>query len=168
MKGIKGLNWYLHVRTWCDLVSEEYNLPVYKVVGILSALSPRNKFQRNLDDTINLIEHGLNAKYGTFHGNRDKAIRILNAENIGQVVREFKNARKTYSFFFNIYRVYCNKATIDVHMIRFYKKHITTKSLTDKTYTKIENMMRIEANKLNIHVNQLQAIRWYEQRGELY
>lgn len=162
-----GLNWYAEVNTWCQLVSLEYKIPVYKVAGILSALSPRNKFDRNLKDVLTLLEHGLNGKYGTFHNNRDKAIRILNADNINTVLKEFKGL-KTRKFFLNIYKVYDTNVTVDVWMIRKYKDNIKTKSLTNKSYLRIEKVIQDEASKLNIYPNQMQAVMWSEIRGSEY
>ena len=140
-----GKNWYEEVNTWCQLVSLEYKIPVYKVVGILSALSPRNKFDRNINDVITLIEQGVNGKYGTFHNNRDKAIRILKANNINEVLKEFKGL-KTRKFFLNIYKVWDHNVTVDVWMIRKYKAQIKTKSLTNKSYLLIEKLIQEQAN----------------------
>jgi len=162
-----GINWYEEVNNFCLLVSLEYNVPVYKVAGILSALSPKNRFNRNLDDTITLITHGLDGKYGTFNNNRDKALRILNAKNIREVYNEFKGL-KTRAFFLNIYKVYDYNVTVDVWMIRLYKDKIKTKSLTNKSYRMIESMIQDKASKLNIYPNQMQAVLWSEIRGSEY
>lgn len=164
---MENSNWYTEVNTWCKIVSLEYNVPMYKVVGILSALSPRNRFNRNLDDTITLIEHGLKGKYGTFHNNRDKALRILNAKNISEVLSEFKGL-KTRKFFLNIYKVFDYNVTVDVWMIRMFKKQIKTKSLTNKSYLMIEKLIQKEANKYNLYPNQMQAVLWSEIRGANY
>lgn len=164
---MKGKDWYSEVNYWCNLIALEYGLPVYKVVGILSALSPRNKFDRNLEDVISVIEYRENAKVATFNQNKAKAVRILNANNIGDVLREFKGL-KTRKFFLNIYKVYDNNVTVDVWMIRKYSKHIKTKSLTDKGYKLIENLIQKEANKLNVYPNEMQAIIWTEIRGSEY
>ena len=164
---MENSQWYTEVNSWCKIVSLEYNVPMYKVVGILSALSPRNRFNRNLDDTITLINQGLDGKYGTFHNNRDKAIRILNANNISEVLSEFKGL-KTRKFFLNIYKVYCNNVTVDVWMIRKYKHIIKTKSLTNKSYLIIEELIQKEAIKHNLFANQMQAVMWSEIRGSSY
>lgn len=160
-----GKNWYDDVREQCEQISEYYNVPFYKVCGIVSALSPRNKFRRNMLDAIDVIKYGNNAKVCTFNSNRDKAVRILNAKDCKAVYREFRKGLKTRNFFLNILRGKCNYVTVDVWMIRLYKDHIKTKSLTDKSYLAIEKMIQNEAKELGIYANQLQAIKWCEIRG---
>lgn len=164
---MKGINWYSEVNYWCMIVSNEYKLPLYKVCGILSALSPQNKFDRNLEDVISLIETNGNCKVSTFGSNKEKAIRILNANNIGEVFREFKGL-KTRAFFLNLYKVYDTNVTVDLWMIRLYKHIITTKSLTNKSYKLIEKEIQKEANKNNVYPNQMQAILWTQIRGSEY
>jgi hypothetical protein len=160
-----GLNWYDDVREQCEQISEYYNVPLYKVCGIVSALSPRNKFRRNMLDAIEVIKYGNKAKVATFNNNRDKAVRILNAKNSKQVYKEFKNSLKTRNFYLNILRGKCNFVTVDVWIIRAYREHIKTKSLTRKGYLAIEKMIQDEAKELGIYANQLQAIKWCEIRG---
>ena len=164
---MKGLNWYSEVNYWCMIVSEEYKIPLYKVCGILSALSPQNKFNQNLEDVIKLIETKGKCKVATFNQNKDKAIRILNATNIGQVFREFKGL-KTRAFFLNLYKVYDTNVTVDLWMIRMYKHKIKTKSLTNKSYKLIESEIQKEAKKINVYPNQMQAILWTQIRGSEY
>jgi hypothetical protein len=160
-----GLNWYDDVNDQCKTIAEYYDIPLYKVCGIVSALSPRNKFRRNMLDAIEIIKHGKKAKVATFHNNRDKAVRILNAKNSKEVYREFRKSLKTRNFYLNILRGKCNFVTVDVWMIRAYREHITTKSLTNKGYLMIEKLIQDEAKELGIYANQLQAIKWCEIRG---
>lgn len=160
-----GLNWYETINSQCQDIADYYNLPLYKVCGIVSALSPRNKFKRNMEDTIAVIKFGINAKVATFGHNRRKAVAILEANSYSEVYAMFKGL-KTRNFFTNLYKVHDDAVTVDVWMIRAYKEHITTKSLTDKGYRMIEKMIQDEARELNIFPNQLQAIKWCEIRGE--
>ena len=164
MSKLNNINWYSEVNYWCNLVSLEYNVPIYKICGILSALSPRNKFDRNLTDTLSIITQGEKAKVSTFGNNKAKALRILDADNIGDVMREFKGL-KTKKFFLNLYKVYDSNVTVDVWMIRYYKHMIKTKSLTNKGYLEIEQQIQKDAAKLNVYPNQYQAHLWAKIRG---
>ena len=164
---MKGIDWYSDVNYFCLLVSEEYKIPVYKVCGILSALSPQNKFDQNIKDVISIIELRDKAKVATFNSNKEKALRILDAKNIGEVFREFKGL-KTRAFFLNLYKVYCDNVTVDLWVIRKYRHLIKTKSLTNKSYRTIEKQVTSEAKKLGLHANQYQAHIWVNIRGSEY
>lgn len=156
-----GMTWYKEARQWCQLQSEVYNVPLYKVVGVLAALSPRNKWNRNKEDTINVIKHGFNAKCATFHNNKQKACDILKATSIEHVIK-LLNGMKVQSFFSNIYHDDCNLVTVDVWAMRVVGFE---GNLTPKKYREIENVYRDMANELGMLPKQLQAITWSTYRG---
>ena len=167
MKKLNNQHWYSEVNYWCSLVSMEYKVPMYKVCGILSALSPRNKFDRNLTDTLGVITMGKDAKVATFGNNKTKALRILEAKNIGEVLAQFKGL-KTRKFFLNIYKVLDHNVTVDVWIIRYYKKMIKTKTLTNKGYLEIEKQIQKDAQKIGVYPNEYQAHLWAKIRGAKY
>ena len=78
-----GLTWYRDANQWCNAVAIEHKLPLHVVVGVVAALSPTNRWSRNLIDANNLIETFINGGYVedckvcTYNTMRDKAWHIL-------------------------------------------------------------------------------------------
>ena len=86
-----GLNWYNDFYLWCSELSLIYNKSTFDIAQIFSALSPRNKLEKNKIDTItvlNAINKGLQpnqVKVSTFHNNKNKAFNIaLNKDSINK------------------------------------------------------------------------------------
>jgi hypothetical protein len=161
----QGLNWYKDIHDYCRLVSDMYSIELWKVCAILSALSPNNRFYRNVIDVISLIKHKGNAKVCTYNSNKQKALKCLEANSFDECLKLFKG-RKTLSFFLNIYKPLSNdRVTIDVWMIRYFD---IKGSLTDKKYRQAETIVKQCADKLNMLPHQLQALLWIAARGNAY
>jgi len=130
-------------------------LPLYKVVGILSALSPRNKWERNKQDLISVIEHKDQAIVATFNGNKNKAITILNSNDKNQVIK-ILNGKKTVSFFHNIYDPNCQEnVTIDGWAFKSLGLHPK-----NSNYIVAKESYKDASMLLGINPNVLQAIIW--------
>ena len=150
-----GMGWYWEARKFCTQISKEYNVPLYKVVGILSALSPRNRWERNKIDTISILTKGEGATVATFNPNKRKALKILKAEE-GEVL-SILNGMKTKSFYSNIYNAIDEEVTIDVWAVRVAGLE---GSLTSKRYADIAEAFRVVALELGVMPKQLQALTW--------
>lgn len=150
-----GMGWYWEARKWSLDVSRQYGVPLYKVVGILSALSPRNRWERNKLDTIEVIKHGLQATVATFNPNKRKAVKILACKE--SEVLEILNGQKTKSFYSNIYNSVDQEVTIDVWALRVVGLE---SSLTSKRYKEISEAFKVVAKELDIMPKQLQALTW--------
>ena len=158
-----NFNWYQDANKYCLEVSKEFNIPLYKAVGILAALSPRNKWERNKKDLRTLISQRENGKYGTFHNNRDKAIKILDADS-HEEVEKLLTGRKIFSFYHNIF--YChgsNLVTVDVWAAR----SVGIDTITPKLYGEIEDAYVNVADSLGLLPSDLQAICWLTVRGKI-
>lgn len=151
-----GLSWYNDARVFCKQVSELYNVPLYKVVGVLAALSPRNKWNRNKIDCINVIKHGYNATVCTFNSNKEKACKILAARSLEHCVK-LLNGIKVQSFFSNIYYKDCQLVTVDVWAMRAIGYN---GNLTPKKYREIESIYQTVARDFGMLPKQLQAVAW--------
>lgn len=159
-----GTNWYKRVNRHCNALSEKYNVDAWKVAGVISALSPRNNFKRNLQDAESVIKYGLGAKVCTFNNNKEKAVKVLSCKSYSEALQLFKG-QKTNKFFKNIADLTSNDAVIDVHMIRALK---IEGSLTPKKYNLAEKAIQDYANKVGLKAYQVQAIVWAVVRGESY
>lgn len=81
---VAGENWYGYAKDAAWHLSETYGFTQEICIGVIAALSPRNKWSRNLIDAENLIEaynadpnSAENVKVCTFNKNKHKAIKIL-------------------------------------------------------------------------------------------
>ena len=161
-----GLNWYNEFYLWCKELSITYDKSTFDIAQVFSALSPRNKLEKNKLDTLtvlNAVNSGLSpdqVKVSTFHSNKNKAFNIaLNKDNIN------KDSLKTYSFCQNVGNLDSSFVTIDVWQLR-----ALTGKHENKTPTKLEYLQLVElhkkiAQKNNILPYQLQAITWTQLRN---
>jgi hypothetical protein len=156
--------WYAEVRRFCVTIADKYSLPYWKVAGVVSALSPRNRFDRNLVDAENVIKLGNAATVATFGNNKRKALAIIAASDINQVYAMFEG-RKTLSFFDNIVNPRSQRVTVDVWIIKAFK---IEGSLTDKKYREAEEAIQDYAAKINVKPCELQAMLWVAVRGKAY
>jgi hypothetical protein len=53
---ITGTHWYEHAKEAAQRLSDTYGFTESVCIGVIAALSPRNKWSRNLVDAENLIE----------------------------------------------------------------------------------------------------------------
>lgn len=168
-------NWYFEINEYCMHLSEAFDVPLIKVAGILSALSPNNKFEQNCIDLENFLITKGKSKASTYFNQREKALKILNLKNYDE--ETIKNilgikALKTRAFFENIYRPETSEAvTVDLWQIRWAKRLniIPEKGvLTEKRYRKISARVKKYAKRLDIMPHQFQALSWEYLRGAKY
>jgi hypothetical protein len=83
---VDGSAWYPVARDIAQTLADEYGVSLAQAIGVIAALSPRNKWARNVIDAENLIatyvadpESAATVKVCTFGANKAKAIKILNA-----------------------------------------------------------------------------------------
>jgi len=80
-----GMAWYGIAKSIAVVIAEDYGIPASQAVAVLAALSPRNKWTRNVVDCEALVsayvaggaEQALETKVCTFGANKAKAVRIL-------------------------------------------------------------------------------------------
>ena len=168
-------DWYNEINEYCLHLSNGFDIPLIKVAGILSALSPQNKFEQNCKDLERFLYTRGTSSASTFNKQKDKAFTILYCENYSEeIIKDIlgKKAYKTRAFFENIYRPETSKAvTVDLWQIRWAKamEIIPQKGvLTPKRYKIISDAVTKQANELNIKPHQFQAQTWIEIRGEKY
>ena len=80
-----GMAWYGVAKSVAVVIAEQYGITAAQAVGVLAALSPRNKWTRNIVDAEQLVaayaacgaEQARLTKVCTFGANKEKAIKIL-------------------------------------------------------------------------------------------
>lgn len=176
----EGTVWYNNAYQICWALSDKYNLPLSTVVGVVSALSPNNKWDRNIFDAENII-HAYCMGYDypkvcTFTGNKDKAITILeceidSSENICAILK----GNKTIAFFRGIYtNGQCDEITVDGHAFNIWRGMYTSlnevPAISNKLYKAVSDAYKEAAETINnlegtkYSAAQIQAITWVTHR----
>ncbi|WGL30720.1 N-glycosylase/DNA lyase [Synechococcus phage S-CRES3] len=82
-----GITWYPRARAIAKGLADRYGIHQAEAAGVIAALSPRNKWERNVQDAEALISafvaggeaQALATKVCTFGANKAKAVKILTA-----------------------------------------------------------------------------------------
>lgn len=151
-----GNNWYYKAYLYAKKLANKYELPIYKVVGIISALSPNNKWERNLLDAELFLENPLlETKVCTYTDNRIKAQKIYGS-NSAREVYNILGGRKTKSFYENILRHdNSKKVTVDLWIFRAGELPNTAKN-----YQLLEEVIQDLAKIYSKKPHQVQAVIW--------
>jgi hypothetical protein len=172
----EGKVWYNNAHQICVGLSDKYQLPLSTVVGVVSALSPNNKWDRNIVDADQLIKaFSLEYDYPkvcTFGGNKDKAITILECEiDSSDNICAMLKGNKTIAFFRGIFTDgQCNEITVDGHAFNIWRGMYTSlnevPSISDKLYREVSDAYREAAEAIydltgdSYSAAQIQAITW--------
>lgn len=157
---LSGMFWYEKAHNICKDISANHNIPLWKVVGMLAALSPRNKWHRNLLDVESCIISGELASVATFGANKQKALRILELSEFSEIWSTL-NGRKITNFFCNIlYFKDSGPVTVDIWAARA----VSVDDLRSKHYSSIALAYREAADSIGILPHELQAIIWCHER----
>ena len=162
-----GLNWYKDANDFCMQLSKKYDIDIYKVASVLSALSPRNKWERNILDCANVLRAvRLNKKPNavkvcTFNTNKEKAFRIAKGE---ETIKE--TSKKTFAFVNNIARLDRNFVTIDLWHLRACFGATIKTGLTPKNYEILQEITLQEAEKVGLAGYEYQAVIWEALRNK--
>tara|TARA_R110001583_G_scaffold23353_4_gene86383 strand:+ start:6731 stop:7174 length:444 start_codon:yes stop_codon:yes gene_type:complete len=142
-------------------MSNEFGQSPSVVAQVLSALSPRNKWERNIYDTRQVLEavrdkkKPEDIKVCTFNNNKQKAF------DIAQGKRGIDKASpKTYSFVKNIAELDASKVTIDVWHLRACFGKTIDAGLTPLRYKQIEKVTLKCAEMVGVRGYEFQAIIW--------
>lgn len=164
-----GLSWYKEAHDFCEGVHDKTRVPLDRVVGVLSALSPRNKWGKNKEDTIHLVlaylrggaQAATSLPVSTFNGNKAKAISILGLED-SYTPLSILSGNKVRSFYSNVLELESSSAvTVDTHAYSVYLGSRTVgKSIGSKEYLRVSDAYKSSAELLSIHPIHLQATCW--------
>jgi len=165
-----GLNWYKDANDICKDIATKYNTTTLIAAQVISALSPRNKWDKNIKDSYKVFEsikNGIPAesiKVSTFHTNKFKSYAIVNNN-----VQITDKSLKTYNFVNNIALLSNEHLTIDIwHLRACFSRiiKIDKANIGRIAYHQIKELTIKKANKLGIKGFELQAIIWGSIRNE--
>ena len=169
---IDGANWYKSAHKIALNLADNYGLTLQTAAGVIAALSPRNKWSRNVIDAENLIEafvrdpgSAINIKVCTFNKNKEKALKILrnNQDFFTDNTREILSGPKLNEFFNCILGVK-DDVCIDGHAYCIWNGSRTSlkdvPSIGVKLRKEIKSDFRKCAAKFNKSAAEVQAITW--------
>ena len=165
-----GLTWYVNATKDCKEIAIKYDLPIHIVIGVVSALSPNNKWERNIvnaDDLCKAFIDGQDMdsiKVSTYHRMKQKAWSILEQMPSYDETITILNGKKIVSFFRNINGDETD-ITIDGHARNIYyndRQGLTTPNTNIRKleYLDIQKAYLRASKKLGIKAYELQAITW--------
>jgi len=165
-----GMTWYLNALTDCKKIAEQLKLPTHIVVGVVSALSPNNQWERNILNAHDLCKAFIDGqdmdslKVSTYHTMKRKAWHILENMPTYDETIVILNGKKIVSFFRNIMGDETD-ITIDGHARNIYyndRQGLTTPntSIRKLEYIDIQKAYKRASKKLGLKAYELQAITW--------
>ena len=169
-------HWYLEANKWAVEVSEfllsftGQNVSVQQVLGVVSALSPMQEWNKNKEIAIQLIMTG---DCGYMERGKQKARDILSIPKMSGIqpvfafdneIKSILNGEKTKTFYENmVYPTRSGGVTVDRHAISIAIGHIADdkeQSISGAVYTFIENCYIMTAETLGLAPLHLQSITW--------
>jgi len=160
----EGKGWYREARDYCVEISKRTKIKLDIVVGVLAILSPRNRWERNKIDTLNLIkgyrEKDIDRyKICTYNRNKYKALKLLRNKDIRII-----SGNKVKAFYLNI--LYPERSTL-VTIDTWICKGLRINKLTPVIYKRVESeYYEVSKNIRDLLSHQIQAINWINIRGQ--
>jgi hypothetical protein len=155
-----GLVWYQKANDICKDIAQKYGTTTFIASGVISALSPRNKWAKNIQDAYTVFEavqnniEAVDTKVSTFHTNKFKAFAIAQGK-----VTITSESNKTFAFCENIAHLNEDFVTVDVWHLRACFD-VTMGSIGDLAYKQLQSITLSKAKKLGLKGFEYQAIIW--------
>lgn len=165
-----GVTWYNDAHSQAQALADEHQVPLRIVVGVIAALSPNNKWERNITNASDMIAAFLRGddvsvcKPSTYLKMRDKAWSILEQmPDDDDAVVAILNGQKIVSFFHNI--MGHDNCTIDGHAfnIAMGKRIGLTEpevTVTKGMYQELQAAYRRAGKRVGLKAFEIQAITW--------
>ena len=165
----EGLLWYSDAQKAAYHIAVKYDIAVFIVVAVIAALSPNNKWTRNIVNADALIGafmrgDGIDAvKVSTYHKMKQKAWDILAARPDYDGAKAMLKGQKITSFFMDIMGEF--NVTIDGHArnIAYGERVGLTDDRTNigvREYRALQAAYEEAARRVGLMPYQLQAITW--------
>ena len=165
----EGLVWYEQAKRGAYHIALKHDVPVYIAVAVIAALSPNNKWARNLVNADALIGAFVNGdgidsvKVSTYHKMKQKAWDILAARPSYNDAKAMLKGQKITSFFCDIMGEF--NVTIDGHArnIAYGERVGLTDDRTNigvREYRALQAAYEEAARRVGLMPYQLQAITW--------
>jgi len=168
----QGLTWYTEAQDYAASLSDTFGVSGEIAAGVISALSPNNKWNRNKFDALQVltaVRDGKSAdevKVCTYGANKRKAFEIAKGNS-----KILKESPKTYAFARNVGALDPAHVTIDKWHLRACQttscKSVTTQeSCTPKQYRILEEETLKVAEEFGMSGYAFQAVVWVTIRNQ--
>jgi hypothetical protein len=172
LETINGAEWYPAANHAARIMATRYNVTLEIAAGVIAALSPNNRWERNLTDADFMIraysagghDAADSIKVGTYNANKIKALAILSGDNCLQIL----GGLKVRAFYDCI--LAGDSVCVDGHAYAIwtggYIPTTKTPKITPKLYESISADYRLAAATINSILQaeysaaQIQAITW--------
>ena len=165
-----GVEWYSRAKRYSHAIADRTGLHVNTVIGVMAALSPNNKWERNVQDCQRMCKAWVSGddlddfKVSCYNTMKLKAWSILeDGLTSDDEILDRLNGQKIRSFYSNIRGL--DEVTIDGHALNIalgVRQGLTTDktNMTKKTYKQMQEVYVRAAKRVDIKPHILQAITW--------
>lgn len=165
-----GIEWYARAKREAQSISQRLGLPVSTVVGVMAALSPNNRWERNKVDAFNMCSAYVKGLYigdfkvSTYFRMKVKAWSILeDSLTDDEDILSRLNGQKIRSFYSNIMGL--DEVTVDGHALNIARG--VRVGLTDdatnigvRLYRELQAAYVRAAKRAGVKPHEMQAITW--------
>ncbi len=165
-----GVEWYDRAKRMAAWIAKETGLPETTVIGVMAALSPNNRWERNCKDTLSMCQAWINGdslddfKVSCYNTMKQKAWSMLqdDLQDDDDILARL-NGQKIRSFYSNIRGL--DEVTIDGHALNIArgKREGLTSDKTNmgkKQYRELQAAYVSAAKRVKVKPSELQAITW--------
>ena len=165
-----GLEWYDRAKRYASIISNLSGVNLNTVVGVMAALSPNNRWERNVKDTERMVwawvkgEDLTDFKVSCYNTMKAKAWSILEDDLTDDTdILTRLNGQKIRSFYSNIRGL--DEVTIDGHAYNIalgIRQGLTSDktNMGKKLYREMQSAYVKAAKRVGIKPHELQAITW--------
>lgn len=165
-----GLEWYDRAKRYASIISNLSGVNLNTVVGVMAALSPNNRWERNVKDTERMVwawvkgEDLSDFKVSCYNKMKEKAWSILEDDlTDDDAILTRLNGQKIRSFYSNIRGL--DEVTIDGHAYNIalgIRQGLTSDktNMGKKLYRDMQSAYVKAAKRVGVKPHELQAITW--------
>ena len=165
-----GDEWYDRAKRMAAWIAKETGIQEATVIGVMAALSPNNRWERNCKDALSMCQAWINGdslddfKVSCYNAMKQKAWSILqdDLQDDASILTRL-NGQKIRSFYSNIRGL--DEVTIDGHALNIArgKRAGLTSDKTNmgkKQYRELQAAYVTAAKRIKVKPSELQAITW--------
>ena len=165
-----GVEWYDRAKRMAAWIAKETGIQEATVIGVMAALSPNNRWERNCKDALTMCSAWINGdslddfKVSCYNKMKQKAWSILQDDlQDDAAILTRLNGQKIRSFYSNIRGL--DEVTIDGHALNIArgKREGLTSDKTNmgkKQYRELQAAYVTAAKRIKVKPSELQAITW--------
>ena len=167
---VNGVEWYARAERMAKAIAEDAGLPLPTVIGVMAALSPNNRWERNCKNALDMCHAWQNGdsmdsfKVCCYNTMKAKAWAILDLGlTDDEDILSHLNGQKIRSFYSNIRGL--DEVTIDGHALNIArgKREGLTSDKTNmgkREYRSLQEAYVRAAKRVGVKPHVLQAITW--------